>query len=118
MKPDIRWQSLLALVGLALALMLLSYQVQSAALCTAVVPAAGGTFVEGMVGRPASLNPLLNDAYPVDRDLTGLIFDGLVSVEADAKRLGGGRSLGKQSSSVSNGATPLTGPGRVVALSL
>ena len=83
MKPDIRWQSLLALVGLALALMLLSYQVQSAALCTAVVPAAGGTFVEGVVGRPASLNPLLNDAYPVDRDLTGLIFDGLVSVEAD-----------------------------------
>lgn len=87
MKPDIRWQSLLALVGLALALMLLSYQVQSAALCTAVVPAAGGTFVEGMVGRPASLNPLLNDAYPVDRDLTGLIFDGLVSVEADGSLL-------------------------------
>ena len=35
MKPDIRWQTLLALVGLALVLMLLSYQVQSAALCTA-----------------------------------------------------------------------------------
>jgi len=85
MKPDIRWQSLLALVGLALALMLLSYQVQSAALCMAVVPAAGGTFVEGMIGRPASLNPLLNDAYPVDRDLAGLIFDGLVSVEADGR---------------------------------
>jgi len=85
MKPDIRWQSLLALIGLALVLMLLSYQVQSAALCTAIVPAAGGTFVEGMVGRPASLNPLLSDAYPVDRDLTGLIFDGLVSVEADGR---------------------------------
>ena len=85
MKPDIRWQSLLALVGLALVLMLLSYQVQSAALCTAVVPAAGGTFVEGMVGRPASLNPLLSDAYPIDRDLTGLIFDGLVSVEEDGR---------------------------------
>ena len=85
MKPDIRWQSLLALIGLALVLMLLSYQVQSAALCTAIIPAAGGTFVEGMVGRPASLNPLLSDAYPVDRDLTGLIFDGLVSVEADGR---------------------------------
>ncbi len=85
MKPDIRWQSLLALVGLALVLMLLSYQVQSAALCTAVVPAAGGTFVEGLVGRPASLNPLLSDAYPIDRDLTGLIFDGLVSVEEDGR---------------------------------
>ena len=83
MKPDIRWQTLLALVGLALVLMLLSYQVQSAALCTAVVPAAGGTFVEGIVGRPLSLNPLLSDPYPVDRQLSGLVFDGLVRMEAD-----------------------------------
>lgn len=78
MKPDIRWQALLALVGLALVLMLLSYQVQSAALCTATVPAPGGTFVEGIVGRPAMLNPLLSDAYPVDRELDNLIYDGLV----------------------------------------
>lgn len=81
MKPDIRWQALLALVGLALVLMLLSYQVQSAALCLATVPAAGGTFVEGHVGRPASLNPLLSDPYLIDRELTGLIFDGLVSYD-------------------------------------
>ncbi len=83
MKPDIRWQTLLALVGLALVLMLLSYQVQSAALCTAVVPAAGGTFVEGIIGRPLTLNPLLSDPYPVDRQLGGLIYDGLVRMEAD-----------------------------------
>ena len=78
MKLDIRWQALLALVGLSLVLMLLSYQVQSAALCTASVPAAGGTFVEGIVGRPTTLNPLLSDPYPVDRELTSLLFDGLV----------------------------------------
>lgn len=78
MKPDIRWQALLALAGLALVGMLLSYQVQSAALCSVTVPAAGGTFVEGMVGRPLTLNPLLSDPYPVDRQLTDLIFDGLV----------------------------------------
>lgn len=78
MKPDIRWQALLALSGLALVLMLLSYQVQSAALCTVSVPAAGGTFIEGMVGRPLALNPLLSDPYPVDRELVDLIFDGLV----------------------------------------
>lgn len=78
MKPDIRWQALLALSGLVLVLMLLSYQVQSAALCTVSVPAAGGTLVEGMVGRPLALNPLLSDPYPVDRELVDLIFDGLV----------------------------------------
>ncbi len=78
MKPDIRWQLLLALTGLALVLMLLSYQVQSASLCTASVPASGGTFVEGVVGRPSTLNPLLNDPYPVDRTIDNLIFDGLV----------------------------------------
>jgi len=83
MKPDIRWQALLALVGLALAAMLLSYQVQSAALCTTTVPAAGGTFIEGMVGRPLALNPLLSDPYPIDRELVGLLFDGLVREEAD-----------------------------------
>lgn len=78
MKPDIRWQALLAFAGIALVWMLLSYQVQSAALCMVSVPAAGGTFVEGIVGRPFALNPLFSDSYPVDRELTDLIFDGLV----------------------------------------
>lgn len=78
MKPDIRWQALLALTGLALVMMLLSYQVQSAALCTVTVPATGGIFVEGIVGRPNALNPLLSDPYPVDREIVNLIYDGLV----------------------------------------
>lgn len=81
MKPDIRWQVLLALSGLALVLMLLSYQVQSAALCMVSVPATGGTFIEGIIGRPQYLNPLLSDNYPVDRELTSLIFEGLVSFD-------------------------------------
>jgi peptide/nickel transport system substrate-binding protein len=81
MKPDIRWQVLLALAGLAMVMMLLSYQVQSAALCAVSVPAPGGAFVEGIVGRPLSLNPLLSDPYPVDRELVNLIYDGLVAYD-------------------------------------
>lgn len=81
MKPDIRWQVLLALVGLSLVLMLLSFQVQSAGLCTVTIPASGGTFVEGLVGRPNTLNPLLSDPYPVDRELVNLIYDGLVRID-------------------------------------
>lgn len=77
MKPDLRWQLLLAVAGFGLILTLLSFQVQSAGLCTERVPAAGGVFAEGMVGAPSALNPLLSDNYPVDRELVSLIFDGL-----------------------------------------
>lgn len=85
MKPDIRWQALLAVVGLALALMFLSFQSQSAALCTVTVPAVGGTFVEGVVGRPRFLNPLLSDSYPVDRQINDLIYDGLVAYDGQGR---------------------------------
>jgi peptide/nickel transport system substrate-binding protein len=78
MKPDIRWQLLLAVTGLGLVLLLLSLQPQSAAVCTTRIPSGGGTFVEGMIGRPLTMNPLLSDPYPVDRHIANLVFDGLV----------------------------------------
>lgn len=81
MKLNLRWQLLLAFVCLALVLSLLSYQVQSASLCAVTVPSAGGTFIEGMVGAPHALNPLLSDGYPIDTALTELIFDGLTRVD-------------------------------------
>src|SRR3989344_5437782 len=41
------------------------------------VPHRGGTVSEGMVGTPRFVNPLL--AYSdVDRDLTGIIYSGLM----------------------------------------
>lgn len=77
MKPNIRWQLLLALVCLGLVLSLLSVQVQTADLCTTRVPAGGGIFAEGVIGAPNYLNPLLSGANPVDGELTSLLFDGL-----------------------------------------
>lgn len=85
MKPSLRWQLLLAAIGLALALSLLSFQVQQAGLCTTPAPAAGGVYVEGIVGAPRAINPLLSDAYPVDRELVDLIFDGLMRVDANGR---------------------------------
>lgn len=81
MKPDIRWQLLLAVAGFGLILALLSYQVQSAGLCTVRVAASGGAFAEGMVGAPQYINPLLADDNPVDRELSKMIFDGLTRYE-------------------------------------
>lgn len=41
-------------------------------------PAAGGSYSEGLVGEPRYLNPILASTNEVDRDITSLIFSGLV----------------------------------------
>lgn len=46
------------------------------------VPAAGGSFVEGAVGTPRFVNPLLA-ASQTDQDLTTLIYSGLVRQQND-----------------------------------
>lgn len=80
MKLHLRWQILLAALCGLLVLSLLSFQVQTALLCTTVVPAAGGVYAEGMVGAPSQLTPVFSANNPVDRELTSLIFDGLTAV--------------------------------------
>ncbi len=79
MKVELRWQLLLALCAFILVLALLSYQVQVQAVsyCAQTRPVEGGTVIEGMVGAPRYLNPLLGEENPVDRELVSLIFDGL-----------------------------------------
>jgi peptide/nickel transport system substrate-binding protein len=83
MKINLRWQLLLAVMCIALLVSLLSYQVQSVGLCTTSVPASGGQLVEGIVGQPQFLNPLLSQHNPVDQHLSDLIFDGLVRYGPD-----------------------------------
>jgi peptide/nickel transport system substrate-binding protein len=85
-KVDIRWQLLLAALTLALVLAILSFQVQATGLCSVRLPAAGGVLVEGMVGAPQRLNPLLSDGSPVDQELVSLLFDGLTRYD-DSGRL-------------------------------
>jgi peptide/nickel transport system substrate-binding protein len=46
------------------------------------VPASGGSFVEGAVGTPRFVNPLLATSQ-TDQDLTTLIYSGLVREEKD-----------------------------------
>lgn len=47
-----------------------------------VVPAPGGTFAEGIVGTPRFANPVLA-VTRADRDLTALIYDGLMRLGRD-----------------------------------
>lgn len=44
------------------------------------VPAAGGSLVEGVIGSPRFVNPILA-LSDVDRDLTTLVYSGLLKVE-------------------------------------
>ena len=82
MKPNMRWQLLFAVIGLALVLALLSYHVQTESrLCSERFAVSGGTFVEGVLGAPEFINPLLADENPVDRQLSALLFDGLTRYE-------------------------------------
>jgi len=45
---------------------------------TVVVANYGGSFKEGIVGSPQYLNPVLSEANDADRDVTELIFSGLM----------------------------------------
>lgn len=44
---------------------------------TMPIPKAGGKYVEGIVGQPAYINPLLSQTSEADADLTSLVYDGL-----------------------------------------
>ncbi len=47
------------------------------------VPAAGGVYVEGVVGHPTYLNPLLASFSETDQDVVSLVFSGLTRLSPD-----------------------------------
>lgn len=87
MTRHIMWQALLALLGAALVFVILFQLVSTTPpeLETVEVPAAGGSFVEGVLGYSERINPILAPSMvpgnPVDQDLSALIFDGLTTLD-------------------------------------
>jgi peptide/nickel transport system substrate-binding protein len=75
----IRWQTIIALLGIILLGVYLSSIV--VVRTTTVVPERGGTYVEGVAGTPQFINPLLAQYSPLDQDLASLIFDGLTRAD-------------------------------------
>jgi peptide/nickel transport system substrate-binding protein len=76
----LRWQVLIAALGMLLVVGLLAGQ--SRAVVVTSVPSEGGIYTEALVGSPRALNPLLAYANPVDRDISRLIFSGLIRFDA------------------------------------
>ncbi len=48
------------------------------------IPTVGGEYIEAMVGEPQFINPLYATGSDVDRDLTALVFSGLLRWTPDA----------------------------------
>ncbi len=75
----IRWQALIALLGIIFLGALLAYF--AFGLSTVAQADYGGTYIEGIAGSPNIVNPLFNQFNPVDRDLSALIFNGLTRAD-------------------------------------
>jgi len=79
----IRWQILIAAISSVLVLSLMGYL----AVTTAAVPRpiSGGAYVEGVVGVPQQLNPLVSDPArdPLAADIRAVLFDGLMRIGPD-----------------------------------
>lgn len=80
MSRHVRWQAVIAILGLVLVGALLSYATYT--YTTEEVPARGGVYIEGVVGNPQYINPVICQFNEVDRDLCALVFDGLLQFDA------------------------------------
>jgi peptide/nickel transport system substrate-binding protein len=77
MARRIRWQILIASISALAVLILMSYLALNRA--SVARPLAGGDYIEGVIGAPVHLNPLVVDpaADPVAADIQRLVFEGL-----------------------------------------
>jgi peptide/nickel transport system substrate-binding protein len=77
MARRIRWQILIASISALTVLLLMSYLALTRA--SVARPLAGGDYIEGVIGAPVHLNPLVADpaSDPVAADIQRLVFEGL-----------------------------------------
>jgi peptide/nickel transport system substrate-binding protein len=81
---NLRWQIIIAVIALAAVAVLLISQSQVGETITQIIEpaAAGGVYVEGLVGQPLRFNPLLDTYNQVDQDVDRLIFSRLIRFDS------------------------------------
>lgn len=52
---------------------------------TKEAPASGKEYIEGMVGQPRFINPILSQASDIDADFSALVYSGLLKLDKDGK---------------------------------
>ncbi len=84
MIKSFKWQLIIILVaGLIIGILLLSEQ--TGFRLVSPVPARGGIYTEGIVGRLQRLNPVLDYYNQADRDVNRLVFSSLIKFDASGK---------------------------------
>ncbi len=73
------WQVLLIVLGAVATLWVLVYLATT--YTTALVPAQGGVYIEGVGNYPQTLNPLLSGYNDADHDVSSLVFSGLTRLD-------------------------------------
>ena len=79
LSRHVRWQAVIAFLGILLVIALLSYATYT--YTSQETPARGGVYIEGVAGNPQYINPILSQYNEVDRDLSALIFNGLLKLD-------------------------------------
>ncbi|MEO5951430.1 MAG: ABC transporter substrate-binding protein, partial [Chloroflexia bacterium] len=87
MQSSFKPQAIAGLIGVALLLGILLMGAQAGSTGNPNAQTTRDTYVEAMVGVPRWVNPLLG-VSDTDRDLTHLIFSGLLKVDANGKLVG------------------------------
>lgn len=54
---------------------------------TQLIPTSGGKYIEGIIGSPRFLNPIYSSANDVDRDITSLLFSGLMKYDSESEKM-------------------------------
>lgn len=75
----IRWQLLIALLGIAFLSAVLAFLAIGSTATER--PDFGGTYIEGIAGRPSAINPIYSQYNDVDRDISSLVFTGLTRAD-------------------------------------
>lgn len=78
-----RWSFLLSAAGLLLIVSVVAVLIFFNPFTSTEAADYGGTYVEGVAGRPVAINPILGVGNDIDRDLVRLIFSGLTRANPD-----------------------------------
>ena len=69
-------------LGIIVIISLITWRISYQATHTILIPKSGGSYVEGIIGSPQYINPILSQTNDADQDISELIFSGLMKYDS------------------------------------